>query len=274
MPRFQDTWVIDRVLFDYYSGGSCACCGNLFLPNGTADLVKAVSDLDTDQADAEVAALNQHHPWPVELRDQVWADRVRVRQYFKKDMRMYHEFWQEHGEEFVEWLLRQKSLQRLFQVPRSEIMEEMRVKYKIHSAYGVVLCAVAEQVAFFDLTGYKVDGRGDEEVGFEKILKFDKRGGFTVDFYNNDGELDEKVFDAWIRRMKSLGGPKLLERGPSSSTTTTTNEGDVDGPQPASTTSFQSDRRIVRLMIAKYWANLLQKKYLDGLGKSPEEETG
>ena len=39
-------------MFDYVSGGSCACCGfqHLFLPNGVSDLVDAVSDLDTDQA--------------------------------------------------------------------------------------------------------------------------------------------------------------------------------------------------------------------------------
>ena len=58
MPRYKDEWVIDRVMFDFVSGGSCACCGfQHFLPNGTADLVDAISDLDTDQANQEKAAL-------------------------------------------------------------------------------------------------------------------------------------------------------------------------------------------------------------------------
>lgn len=143
MPRYRDEWVIDRVLFDFVSGGSCACCGfQHFLPNGTADLVDAVSDLDTDAADAEKAALAQH-PWPAEVRDQVWADRVRLRQYLKKDRGRFSEFWQAHGNAFVEWIRQPAvaaNLRRWLQLPRSQVMEIIQEKYNIHSAFGVVLC--------------------------------------------------------------------------------------------------------------------------------------
>jgi len=36
MPRFTDKWVLDKCMFDYVQGGSCACCGftHLFNPGG------------------------------------------------------------------------------------------------------------------------------------------------------------------------------------------------------------------------------------------------
>ena len=67
--------------------------------------------------------------------------------------------------------------------------------------------------------------------------------------------------------MKSLGGPKLLEKGKSSSD----REDEEEDPDVAVTvlSSFQSDRRVVRLLIARYWADLLMKKYNEGM--SPTE---
>ena len=143
MPRYRDEWVIDRVMFDFMSGGSCACCGFAhFLPNGTADLVDALSDLDTDQANAEKAAL-AHHPWPADVRDQVWADRVRLRQKLKKDQRRFTDFWETHGAAWATWLRQPETVTRLrrwLQLPRTAVMEHVQQKYNIHSAFGVVLC--------------------------------------------------------------------------------------------------------------------------------------
>ena len=48
---------------------SCACCGMMFLPGGTADLIGACTDLDTDQVEQEKAGL-ENHPWPQDVRDQ------------------------------------------------------------------------------------------------------------------------------------------------------------------------------------------------------------
>ncbi|EEC43190.1 predicted protein [Phaeodactylum tricornutum CCAP 1055/1] len=264
MPRFSDEWVIDRVLFDYVSGGSCACCGFAhFLPNGTVDLINAMSDLDTDQANAEKAAL-VHHPWPTDLRDQVWADRVRLRQKLKREMKAYREFWDEHADAFRSWCRTQK-LKRMLQLPRSEIMETLRQKYNIHSAYGVVLCATLEQVAHFSLTGYPTDGRGDAESTFEDSLIFNRRGGLTLkDFSSHDEHLCPDVIRVLCDRIGSLGGPKLLERAPAS---TEKRDGDDEDDADAisnvgSKISFQSDRRIVRLIVARYWADLLQARFL------------
>lgn len=269
MPRYTDEWLTDRVLFDYVSGGSCACCGFVhFLPNGTADLITALTDLETDQANAEIKALDDS-PWPPDLRDQVWSDRVRLRQKLKADMASYKTFWDEHEDEFVQWCHNQDPSfwRRHFQLARSEIMEEIRQKYNIHSAFGVVLCAILEQVAFFDMTGYPNDGRGSDEIQFEKILAFVRQGGFTIKGLVVDGSISREVLNFWLNRMKSLGGPKLLQR--ESKTNSENEEGIQDEADYAgktvgkSSAGFASDRRVIRLIIARFWANSLQKKFLE-----------
>ena len=132
---------------------------------------------------------------------------------------------------------------------------------------------MVEQVAGFKLTEYPPDGRGTIELDFEqKVLVYDRRGGFTLSLVSEDGVLQEELLDMWLARMKSLGGPVLLERGKSMTPKTNGDdendeEGDPDGPSEASAgssakPSFASDRRIIRLIIARVFADWLQEKYL------------
>lgn len=289
MPRFTDEWVIDRVLFDFVSGGSCACCGlQHFLPNGTADLIGAVSDLETDQQTAEIAALNDH-PWPTDLRDQVWADRVRLRQKLKLDKKQYQAMWNNTNEDearaFEEWCWQPSTYQnyrRWFQLSRTEIMETIQQKYNIHSAFGVVLCAVVEQVAGFPLTAYPPDGRGDAELDFEtQLLTFDRRGGFTMKLVEDDGvTLNRDKLTMWIQQLRNIGSPgkQLLQRkaSPSSSSSNKEDddEGDADGPITSrAKTSFASDRRIIRLLIARKWADLLFAKFKEYQQEHQQSDT-
>ncbi|KAL7561195.1 hypothetical protein ACA910_004121 [Epithemia clementina (nom. ined.)] len=299
MPRYRDEWVIDRVLFDYVSGGACSCCGlQHFLPNGLSDLIGAVSDLDTDQQNNEVAAL-AFHPWPPELREQVWADRVRLRQKLKLDKKKYQTIWEDSDvkKKFLDWCWNPsttRNYRRWFQLSRSEIMETIQQRYNIHSAFGVVLCAVIEQVANFPLTEYPLDGRGSIETDFEKLLIYDRRGGFTLPLFlsdDNDNEADvgtvnERALKVWLNQMEhSVGssGQQLLVRGTGSSNPPVagrqannsnddndeSNENEDGDPDisirktPQAQTSFASDRRIVRLVIARIWAELLESKFLE-----------
>ena len=103
MPRYSDQWLIDKTMFDYVQGGSCACCsGFLFMPGGTAGLIRSMSEFETDAANAEVSALEKL-PWPQEMKDEVWKERVRLRQYCKKNMKDYKSFWDDHGEAYRAW---------------------------------------------------------------------------------------------------------------------------------------------------------------------------
>jgi len=145
-----------------------------------------------------------------------------------------------------------------------------------------------EQVAGFKLTEYPPDGRGDVERDFEtKLLSYDRRGGFVLPLVSEDGVLRDDMVDVWLRRLSTLGGPVLLERGASSSSSSNpskmiaskgaanhegNDEGDdddddddVDGMAmtKGATPSFASDRRIIRLVIARIFADTLQEKYLE-----------
>lgn len=301
MPRFSDEWLIDRVLFDYINGGTCSCCSlssAIFLPGGTAELIGTVSDIDTDQVKAEVSAL-ETHPWPKDLRDHVWASRVRLRQRLKKTINAYTTFWNQYSVEFEQWSYTNFTVvQRLLQLSRTDLLETLESKYGIHSAFKGVMEAIIEQVAYFDLTSYSADGRDESEIQFEKILKFSRfAGGFTIEVSktSNDGSTNDasptvvnnENLSIWLQRMKTLGGPTLLGRGSSSVSTRPNNmnddeEGqfgkddndDVDGPiiqknnTPAPSLSskyngpsFQPDRRLLRLIIAREWSDVLIERF-------------
>jgi hypothetical protein len=272
MPRFSDEWVVDRTLFDFVNGGSCACCGMAnFFPDGVNGMINAISDLETDAADSEIKAL-QNCPWPPDMREQVWGDRIRLRHKLKKEIPLYREFWKQHGADFSDWCrsLPPSTLKKVLQMPRSEVTDRVHSKYNIHSAFAVVLTAVVEQVAHFDATKYPPDARGTEEIEFEKLVSWDRRGGFTMKVCNAKGELVPDVLQSWLNRMESLGGPKLLDRGVSKSQTDDEDEGGADDAQEReagkSGPSFRADRRIVRLLIARYWADALIKKYTEDKG--------
>lgn len=289
MPRFSDQWVVDRTLFEFATGGSCACCGfsHLFLPNGLKGLIDEVSDLETDAANNEFEAA-QKSPWPPTMRDQVWADRVRLRHLMKKEMGQYSDFMVEVGgtEGLKQFLMNEvgpSKLRRIIQMPRTEVTERVRSQYGIHSALGIVICAVVEQVANFEITKYPADGRSEAELAFESMLKYDRRGGFILLIASRNEEtrkfdiMNEDALDVLATMVESLGGPKLLHRAPKKKKPKAddgSDEGDDsdddeggaddadEAPVPGQTgPSFRSDRRIIRLLIARYWADQIIQKY-------------
>jgi len=323
MPRYSDQWLIDKTLFDYVQGGSCTCCSFNFLPNGTKGLIESLSELETDAKQQEVNAFDIL-PWPPTMKDEIWMERVRLRQFCKQQMKDYNIFWKEHGIQFSHWFLHTlttKHCQRFFQLPRSEILERLKVhrQYQVHAAFGSVLCAVTDQVAHFPLTQYPPDGRGQPELQFENVLFFDRRGGFTLKDLHS-----ESTRMIWLIRHETLGGPTLLARNAKEAkvqelTTllphhqekqrqkTTTKKkkksssnrmpekesddhddnDDSDSDEDDSSSSdddddddenneaeevkvsddppipsFRSDRRILRLLIARHFADVLQRAYL------------
>jgi len=236
------------------------------MPGGVDDLIKAVSDLETDAANAEIRA-NSTSPWPSNMREEVWSDRVRLRHKMKKEMNNYKEFWNEHSVDFSEWCktgIKAKSLHKMLQISRSEIVDCLRSKYGIHSAFGRVLESVAEQVARFKDTKYPTDARGESEILFEKNLAYDRRGGFNLRVKDKEGNLKEDILKIWLDRMQSLGGPSLLERAPRKVTSDDSeHDGDADDVEEieAATPSFRADRRVVRLLVARYWADELIARF-------------
>lgn len=244
------------------------------MPNGTKGLIEGMSELETDAQHQELSALDRL-PWPTDMKDQVWMERVRLRQYCKRQMATYMTFWNDHGVAFGSWFLQlpKSRMARFFQLPRTEVTERLQQqKFHLHASFGTVLCAVTEQVAHYEMTGYPVDGRGAAEIGFEQILAFHKRGGFTI---RDD---TEETKQKWLIRHQTLGGPKLLERNAKAvdgDSSDDDEEGDPDeGPQgqvdlgTEDAPSFRSDRRIVRLLIARCFADALQSAFLKEIGNN------
>lgn len=272
-------------MFEFVSGGSCACCGLplLFNPDGVNGLIHAMSDLETDAANAEVRAVEKS-PWPPEIRQQVWTDRILLRYKMKKEMNSYRVFVQDvvGGRETLQTFLETLgalTLRRIFQMPRDEIGEILKNTYNIHSAFRIVGCAVTEQIANFGVTKYETDGRGEEEVEFEQHLAFDRRAGFVfpmtkkiVTTKDDTGdtivswELNTDIVGMFVNAMDGwLGGVKLLQRGPSTVRHTQASHDEDDAAEEEVDAnegpSFRSDRRIVRLMIARYWADQIVSKW-------------
>lgn len=342
MARFEDQWVVDKCMFDYVSGGACACCGftHLFTPTGGFEgMVNTMTDLETDAARHEINAAKAS-PWPPDMRDQIWSDRLLLRFRMKKGMKNYRSFLEGILKEetdsdevnikdaipilqhFCKNELTPKEIRGIFQLPRSELTEDLKSKYKICSAYAVVFCTVViscallplvtlhpqpmpivdtvsltslsfslryqvEQVANFKATRYPVDARsGSEddnyEERFEKDLKFEKLGpGFCLKITtggDDNSEVDEGVLLMFLERMVSLAGPTLLARAPKASQGDgdSDDDGEVDGASEkneSNVTSFRSDRRVARLLIARHWADRLIQKYNEVKKKKDEEQT-
>ena len=272
MPRFGDKWVVDRSNFDYVSGGSCQCCGfsHLFMPNGLRGLIGEVSDLETDAANAEFNAA-QNSPWPPDMRDQVWGDRVKLRHFMKKEMKGYKAAFPDRDEliMFLKSTIGPGKLRNMLQMGREEVTDRIHDKYDIHSAYRVVMVAVTEQVANFPLTKLPQDARGEEEARFEETLMYDRRGGFMfpIASRDDDGEFffNDTNLSILVDMLMSLGGPKLLKRAPRLCDMDSDDDEEGGADEVAETKqsdgpSFRSDRRIIRLLIARNWAdNIIEK---------------
>lgn len=280
-------------------------------------MVNSMSDLETDAAANEINAAKSS-PWPPEMRDQIWGDRLLLRFKMKKEMKVYRAFLEgvvkgdaDNGEtdsgeinindaigvlqKFCINELSPRQVRGIFQLPRSELTEVLKSKYKICSAYAVVFCTVAEQVANFKVTRYPVDARspGDDnsEEIFENELKFEKVGpGFCLKIATNHGagsnnddwKVNDEVLRMFLQRVVSLAGPTLLARAAKISHDDDDDDGnggsdgEADGASEtneSNTASFRSDRRVVRLMIARYWADRLIEKYNEVQKKKKEEQT-
>jgi len=150
----------------------------------------------------------------------------------------------------------------------------------------------AEQVANFKVTRYAVDARcpGDDnsEEIFENELKFEKVGpGFCLNIATNHGvggnnddwKVNDEVLRMFLQRVVSLAGPTLLARAAKISHDDDDggnggSDGEADGASEtneSNTPSFRSDRRVVRLMIARYWADRLIEKYNEVQKKKKQE---
>jgi len=255
--RFLDTWVVDRVLFEYVNQGGCGCCGFNHAGMGLQDFMALCSDVETDDGKKQKLS-----PFPAPMQEEMWADRVKFRKSMKGDMAMYKERVEVDGAEFVEWWysISPEKRRSVFVMPKEELQVIFNTKYDFKPAYATTLCAIVEQVQKFDATGYKADGATDCEIYLEEHLVF-KRGAWVIkeEYYSTD-----EGCDMFFGMLMQLGGDHLMPKRPKElreeSEEARKAAEDAAGRSNMGPT-FRGDRRLVRLQIFRYFANIAWRKF-------------
>ncbi|CAK9067610.1 Histone-lysine N-methyltransferase setd3, partial [Durusdinium trenchii] len=284
--RFLDSWVVDRVMFEYVNQGGCNCCGFTHGGMDMQDFMAMCSDVETDDGKKEVRSI-----WPPAMINEVWQDRVKFRRLLKDTMPKYRELNEKFGPDFVQWWLglTPKERRRCFMMPKQEVNVQFNTTFDFKTAYQVVLCSVLEQVAQFEATGYVADGATECEIYLEEHLKLE-RGAWTVspEYYETDEGCDN-----FLGMCLQLGGDHLLPKRPNELRKEAARakaaveddvddlgagaadqknvddeeeeegEGaDTDAPQAGKgTQSFQSDRRLVRMIMFRYFADMAWARF-------------
>ena len=254
-PRFLDSWVVERTLFEFVNAGGCSCCGMQHGGMRMEDFQKMCSDFETDDGRKE-----KKSPWPDFMRDDVWSERVKFRRLLKEGLPTYASRFPAGAREtdFTRWFrsIDVKERARAFQMPKDEL-KLMLNNMGFKPAYNVVLCAVVEQVERYQDTGYVEDGASDAEVTFDECL-YVERGAFVL---NPEYYTEPDGIDLLLQRFSELGGPHLLAKRDEERRQRANDDGPVDEAAREDTQTFRSDRRLVRVCMARYFADVCWRKF-------------
>lgn len=267
MPRFTDEWLYERVMFDYTTGGgasACACCqynpdGEEYKPatplawfGGWRSFVDAIPDLPQENA--------EDFEWP--QLESVWADRVKIRH--KLLLRQRELVGQDDGG-FQKWLEESRlgvpnentmtlggNSSYTMTIPREPFFEWIVTGFNIHTIYSHIIYVSMEQVAHFHLTKYADEG-DDMERTWQHCIRWKEHDSFVISLHPS-----------------MLGRYQILR-----------SQGDKHWMEGPSRNPTESDRRLVRLLMAQYVASQLHAEYMaemkvnsvisDG-SPSPEEQ--
>lgn len=238
-------------------------------------MIRSIDDLNESEKEREISFLKDS-PWDDMMKGQVWGDRGLLRWRMRKEISGYRStlggisdnatdtidadsvFQKLH--DFCVNDMTIEELYNLFALSRDELLGVLKSRYNICSFYTAVFSTVAQQLENFEVTGIGLDAPehndNNAEVGFERELKFDVTGrGFCLNVVNkSDDSINESVLRIFLERVISLADPIVLfcsesdERKSSAIRCT-------EGP------SFRSDRRVIRLIIARCWADKLMERY-------------
>ncbi|EEY63519.1 uncharacterized protein PITG_15869 [Phytophthora infestans T30-4] len=251
MRKYEDTWVVDRTMFEYVNQGGCSCCGVTHTIMNLAEFASKCSDWETDDENKE-----QFSPWPTFIHEEILTERARLRVAMKADMNKYKDFVDTHMKGFMDWWSRLGENAKARQVRTTyDFALYFRVQTKVKGSYEILLCAILEQIRHFQETGY-TDGRVAAELFFEKNLH--QRESFVLDSQYIANEAGDKNF---FEMLKILGGPKLLPvrtaRNPNENTEAEAEQAKSEN----NVQSFRSDRRLVRLVLFRIFADMAIRKY-------------
>ena len=229
------------------------------------DFMALCSDVETDDGEKEKLS-----PWPKFMVEEVWADRVKFRRILKEGIPRYRSLNEEHLPELMKWWMNldTRTRKRCFMMPKEELLMQFDNTFDFKTAYRVVLCSVVEQVQNFEATGYRADGATDGEIVLEGVL-LKKKGAWTVD---RDYYETKEGCEFFFAMMRQLGGDHLMPKRPQElreeseqAKAMAENQGSDDdadtNEQSQTTQTFRGDRRLVRLLIFRYFADQAWRKF-------------
>lgn len=273
-----------------------------FLPVTSVDtVVESLSDLETDDVEGEKTFYKSTFPtesssiidgskdtiFSEDFWRAVWNDRIQLRLRLKRDSFIYSQFFSslEHDADeppkiqLLKWFQQNwtlHDLQQFFQVPQSVVHQLLRDKYKLvkDNHLDLFLPSIMEQMEQFQLTRYPLDARGKEEMDFEKELQIHSSLFFlsvtSESLPSEEKKVDpcshmkmvETTIDIFIQMMGRLGNPILLEKQSEESSSHVVDPNKKNFLQQNQYPCFRYDRRIIRLVVARYWADGIIERWI------------
>lgn len=193
----------------------------------------------------------------------MWEDRVKFRRALKDGCARYADFIEKSGERFERFwreTLAPDRKRRLFQLPVAELHRVISDDFGFSESYRVVLLSVAKQVENFAETLYEDRTPSATERRFQGALG-SKRGAFVVaEEYFEDGDGG----DGFLARFREQASTKLIAKPPREEKAPDA-AGDADGAgaktAPRVAQSFKADRRLLRLVIFRQFADVVMSAF-------------
>lgn len=106
--------------------------------------------------------------------NEVWEDKIKIRQRLKLESKKYQKFWAEHEKEFrLFWAqMPIENKRKLFQMPQEELHSMIAQENDFKEAYRVLMLALVEQLRYWEKTLYPSDGIFLSCFGFLFLLGF------------------------------------------------------------------------------------------------------
>ncbi|KAF1776073.1 hypothetical protein GQ600_23944 [Phytophthora cactorum] len=289
MRKYEDTWVVDRTMFEYVNQvsisvslsssmlgpinltdsqlqGGCSCCGVTHTIMNLADFASKCSDWGADNktsscliedvgtykggiVETDDENKEQFSPWPMFIHEEILTERARLRMAMKADMNKYKGFVDAHMKGFINWW------SRLGENAKARIFqlpaEEVLSYFRVQTKVKGSY-EILLCAILEQIRHFQETGYTDGRVAAE--LYFEKnlvhqRDSFVLDSQYIANDAGDTNF---FEMLKILGGPKLL---PVRTTRNPNEKSEAEAEQAKSESnvqSFRSDRRLVRLVRSFY----------------------
>ena len=171
MPRFTNEWLIDASLYSYFKG--VPCCGPPATPPTTvSDTVQNAVHLCPDLPTQELLQEALVSPFPDDIKDETWRDRVLFRRVVVRACMQFNEMSAATNNTMLEQLelvLKENHHNQATLIAQRQERLAKRIHKDFPSFYGTLLVHMLKQLECFSVTGLAPDGVTSEELASKKL---------------------------------------------------------------------------------------------------------